>query len=50
MKKITSIIGGLFLLSVSITPVLAFDTQLNPNEALNAAPQVTVMKMASVGM
>ena len=50
MKKIITIIGGLFLLSASITPVLAFDNQFNPHEALNAAPQVTVMKVASVGM
>ena len=50
MKKIITIIGGLFLLSTSITPVLAFDTQFNPNDALNAAAQVTVMKVASAGM
>jgi len=50
MKKIITIIGGLFLLSASISPVLAFDNQFNPHDALNAAPQVTVVKVASVGM
>ena len=34
MKKIATIIGGLLLLSASFTPVLAFEGQFNPNEAL----------------
>ena len=34
MKKIISIIAGLFLLSASITPVLAFEGLYNPKEAL----------------
>jgi hypothetical protein len=34
MKKIAAIIGGLLLLSASFTPVLAFEGQFNPNEAL----------------
>jgi len=34
MKKIIIIIVGLFLLSVSITPVTAFEDLYNPKEAL----------------
>jgi len=34
MKKIITLIGGLFLLSASITPVLAFEGLYNPKEAL----------------
>ena len=34
MKKILTIIGGLFLLSASFTPVLAFEGLYNPKESL----------------
>jgi hypothetical protein len=34
MKKVITIIAGIFLLSASITPVLAFEGQYNPKEAL----------------
>ena len=34
MKKIVTIIGGLFLLSASFTPVMAFEGLYNPKEAL----------------
>ena len=34
MKKVITIIAGIFLLSTSITPVLAFEGQYNPKEAL----------------
>jgi hypothetical protein len=34
MKKVITIIAGMFLLSASITPVLAFEGQYNPKEAL----------------
>ena len=34
MKKVITIIAGIFLLSASITPILAFEGQYNPKEAL----------------
>jgi hypothetical protein len=34
MKKIITIIGGLFLLSAWLTPVMAFEGLYNPKEAL----------------
>jgi len=43
MKKIISIIGGLFLLSASITPVMAFEGQFNPKEALKVNHHPTLV-------
>ena len=43
MKKIISIIAGLFLLSASITPVLAFEGFYNPKEALRINNHPTIV-------
>ena len=43
MKKIISIIGGLFLLSASIMPVMAFEGQFNPKEALKVNHHPTLV-------
>ena len=44
MKKIITIIGGLFLLSATITPVLAFEGQFNPKEALKVNHHPTLVQ------
>lgn len=43
MKKIITIIGGLFLLTASISPVLAFEGQFNPKEALEVNHHPTLV-------
>jgi len=43
MKKTITIIGGLFLLSASISPVLAFEGQFNPKEALEVNHHPTLV-------
>jgi len=45
MKKIATIIGGLLLLSASFTPVLAFEGQFNPNEALEINQHPTLLSI-----
>ena len=43
MKKIITIIAGIFLLSASITPVLAFEGLYNPKEALRINNHPSIM-------